>query len=120
MSKYDKEIIGLDGTKTTVDVYRVIAAFGVTDPALQHAVKKVLCSGVRTRHKDYTTDINEAIVSLQKAVEFHEQRVAHVQDIMEKYSSKSDEITKSILYPDKEARFQMNDGSYFTFGKIRI
>lgn len=82
MSKYDKEIIGLDGTKTKVDVYRVISAFEVTDPALQHAIKKVLCSGTRTRHKDYATDINEAIVSLQKAVELHEQRVAHVQEII--------------------------------------
>lgn len=88
MSKYDKEIIGLDGTKTTVDCYRVIAAFGVTDPALQHAIKKVLCSGIRTRHKDYATDINEAIVSLQKAIEFHEQRGGHVQELIDTYRDK--------------------------------
>ena len=39
MSKYNREIIGLDGKATTVDVYRVLDAFHVADPATQHAIK---------------------------------------------------------------------------------
>ena len=28
-----------------IDVYRVLLLFGVTDPCLQHATKKLLCAG---------------------------------------------------------------------------
>lgn len=74
MSKYEREIIGIDGTVTTVDVYRVLDAFGVSDPATQHAVKKMLCTGLRG-HKDYLTDLNDSIDSLQKAKELYGQKV---------------------------------------------
>lgn len=74
MSKYDREIIGIDGTITTVDVYRVLYAFGVSDPATQHAVKKMLCMGLRG-HKDYLADLNDSIDSLQKSRELYEQKM---------------------------------------------
>ena len=74
MSKYNREIIGIDGTVTTVDVYRVIDAFGVSDPATQHAIKKMLCTGLRG-HKDYLTDLNDSIESLQKAKDLYVQRM---------------------------------------------
>lgn len=73
MSKYKREIIGLDGSVTTVDVYRVLDAFCVTDPAIQHALKKMLCTGLRG-HKDYLTDLDDAIESLEKAKELRKQR----------------------------------------------
>jgi len=73
MSKYNREIIGLEGTEVTVDVYRVLDSFNVTDPAIQHALKKMLCTGLRG-HKDYLTDLDDAIESLQKAKELRKQR----------------------------------------------
>lgn len=76
MSKYDRKIIGIDGAVTTVDVYRILDAFGVSDPATQHAVKKMLCMGLRG-HKDYLTDINDSIESLQKAKGLYGQRMIH-------------------------------------------
>lgn len=76
MSKYDREIIGIDGTVTTVDVYRVLYAFGVSDPATQHAIKKMLCMGLRG-HKDHLTDLNDSIDSLQKAKELYGQKMIH-------------------------------------------
>ncbi|HCL7432449.1 TPA: hypothetical protein N2X82_002353 [Escherichia coli] len=76
MSKYDREIIGIDGTVTTVDVYRVLDAFRVSDPATQHAIKKMLCMGLRG-HKDYLTDLNDSIDSLQKAKELYGQKIIH-------------------------------------------
>ena len=76
MSKYNREIIGLDGKATTVDVYRVLDAFHVADPATQHAIKKLLCLGLRG-HKDYLTDIDDSIESLQKAKELYGQRVIY-------------------------------------------
>ena len=60
MSKYhDKQIGGLK-----VDVYRVLRLFGITDPAIQHAVKKLLRCG--RGQKDAATDIEEAIQSLRR------------------------------------------------------
>lgn len=76
MSKYDREIIGIDGTVTRVDVYRVLDAFGVSDPATQHAIKKMLCMGLRG-HKDYLTDLNDSIDSLQKSRELYVQRMIY-------------------------------------------
>lgn len=73
MSKYDREIIGIDGTVTTVDVYRVLDAFGVSDPATQDAIKKMLRTGLRG-HKYYLTDLNDSIELLEKAVELRKQR----------------------------------------------
>lgn len=76
MSKYNREIIDLDGKTTTVDVYRVLDAFNVADPATQHAIKKLLCLGLRG-HKDYLTDLNDSIESLQKAKELYGQKMIH-------------------------------------------
>lgn len=78
-NKYNREIFGLDGTVTTVDVYRVLDAFHVADPATQHAIKKLLCLGLRG-HKDYLTDLNDSIDSLQKAKELYGQKMIHESD----------------------------------------
>lgn len=76
MSKYDREIIGIDGTVTRVDIYRVLDAFGVSDPATQHAIKKMLCMGLRG-HKDYLTDLDDSIDSLQKARQLYVQKMIY-------------------------------------------
>ena len=49
----------------TLDVYRVINIFGVSDPCIQHALKKLLCSGVRG-HKDQSKDIQDVIDTLER------------------------------------------------------
>lgn len=54
-----------------VDVYVVLHAFGVTDPCLQHAVKKLLLAGKRTGGKAAIKDIMEARETLNRAVEMH-------------------------------------------------
>lgn len=48
-----------------VDVYRVIDLFGVKDPCIQHALKKLLVSGGRGV-KDMDRDVQEAIDTLQR------------------------------------------------------
>lgn len=48
-----------------VDVYRVLQLFTVTDPCIQHAVKKLLCAGGRGP-KDAAKDIQEAIDALER------------------------------------------------------
>jgi len=52
----------------TIDVYRVLDLFGVTNPCVQHAVKKLLCSGTRGV-KDERRDIEEAVSSLVRCLE---------------------------------------------------
>lgn len=60
---YFKDVRHLD----KVDVYRVLALFEVTDPAIQHAVKKLLCAGGRGV-KDKAVDYNEAKASIERAL----------------------------------------------------
>lgn len=48
-----------------IDVYRVLRLFNVTDPCLQHAIKKLLCAGVRGL-KDPHRDVQEAIDTLER------------------------------------------------------
>lgn len=47
----------------TIDVYRVLELFGVTDQALGHAIKKLVVAGGRG-HKDVGKDVSEAIDTL--------------------------------------------------------
>ena len=59
------------GLSVTVDVYDVLQAFGVSCPALQHAVKKLLCAGLRGA-KSAEQDISEAANSCRRAIELLE------------------------------------------------
>lgn len=51
-----------------VDVYRVLRLFEVADPCVQHAVKKLLCSGQRGA-KDRERDLREAVDSINRALQ---------------------------------------------------
>lgn len=51
-----------------IDVYDILMAYGVTNPADQHAIKKMLMPGKRG-HKDAIKDREEAILSLKRAIE---------------------------------------------------
>lgn len=57
---------------TTIDVYDVLHAYNVTNPATQHAVKKLLQPGNRG-HKDTLTDLREALASIRRAIQIEEQ-----------------------------------------------
>ena len=56
---YSKDVSHLQ----TIHVYRVLDLYKVTSPPLQHAIKKLLCAGMRGA-KDEAKDIQEAIDSL--------------------------------------------------------
>lgn len=62
-SKYTKSIHGV-----SVDVYDVLMAWGVTNPALQHLIKKALQCGQRG-HKDKQQDLQDIIDSAIRAQE---------------------------------------------------
>lgn len=58
---YFKKVTHLDG----IDIYRVLELFEVTNPCLQHAIKKLLCSGTRGS-KNQNQDVAEAIDTLER------------------------------------------------------
>ena len=60
---------------TTIDVYDVLTAYNVTNPATQHAIKKLLQPGNRG-HKDKLTDLREALASIQRAIQIEEQSIS--------------------------------------------
>jgi hypothetical protein len=73
MNKYNRLISGTisaTGAKgcLTVDIYDVLSAFDVSCPAIQHAVKKLLCAGQRG-HKDVVQDLEEAKHAIERAIE---------------------------------------------------
>lgn len=69
-SKYHREIRPLDGYKTPhVDVYRVLYAFNVVSPGLQHAIKKLLCAGIRGKG-GHAQDLREAIDAIVAELDY--------------------------------------------------
>lgn len=65
-SHYFKDVAHLE----LIDVYRVLQLFNVTDPCIQHAVKKLLVAGGRGV-KDISKDIQEAMDTLARYQEMH-------------------------------------------------
>lgn len=73
-NKYHRPIPSVDGRNVAVvDVYCVLEAFGVTCPATQHAVKKLLCAGLRGKG-DRGQDLTEARDAIERAIQLHGQR----------------------------------------------
>lgn len=64
-NKYNRKCKGV-----TIDVYDVLKAFDVTDPALQHLIKKALCAGLRG-HKNKEQDLNDIKDSAVRALELY-------------------------------------------------
>lgn len=77
---YFRDIAGL----AKIDIYRFLELFGVTNPCLQHATKKIVCAGHRGA-KDARKDIGEAIVSLNRALEMldEDERAATIRKAVE-------------------------------------
>ena len=55
-----------------VDVYDVLFAFRVTNPAIAHCIKKLLCPG-RRHQKTKRQDLLEAEVALTRAIDLEDQ-----------------------------------------------
>lgn len=74
VNKYDRTIIGKYGTGScTVDVYRVLNAFGPLSPEIDHSVKKLLAAGTRGA-KSERQDLLEAIQSIEARLQYLEAR----------------------------------------------
>ena len=69
-NKYSRSI---GACRCKVDVYDVLEAFGVTCPARQHAIKKLLCAGQRGKG-DVSQDLAEAEAAVARARTLEEVR----------------------------------------------
>lgn len=67
-SHYFKDVSNLN----EIDVYAVLTLFEVHDPCIAHAAKKLLCTGNRG-HKDFETDVQDALDSLLRWKELNKQ-----------------------------------------------
>lgn len=76
MSKYHRKIASNEDGMS--DVYDVLAAFHVTNPAIQHAVKKLLAPGERGG-KTYAQDLEEARQSIVRAQQMQPPAVREMQ-----------------------------------------
>lgn len=65
-----------------VDVYSVLKAFNVTCPATAHAIKKLLCAGLRGKG-DREKDLSEAIDAIQRALEMGKQDLTVREDTIQ-------------------------------------
>lgn len=95
-SHYYKPVTGLPH----VDVYRVLQLFNVTDPCLQHAVKKLLVAGGRGGGKDITRDIQEAIDTLARWQEMRREELTSAE------SQATSEQIEKLIEKGAEAREQ--------------
>ena len=72
-NKYIRKIVALNGIVSPIDVYRVLDAFEVTNPQLQHLIKKALAPGKRG-HKDVKQDLLDIKESIDNAILMHNQK----------------------------------------------
>jgi hypothetical protein len=71
-SKYLREVLcTIDGK---MDVYAVLVTFDVTCPARQHAIKKLLCSGLRGKG-NIVQDLREARDAVERAIQMEESKI---------------------------------------------
>lgn len=91
MNAYPHYFKALPPGCTHIDVYRVLSLFEVSDPALQHAVKKLLCAGARGS-KDQAQDIAEAIATLQRWQQMRAEEQEWRLDAKERQINTSQEI----------------------------
>lgn len=67
-NKYKRAYKGVE-----LDVYDVLTAFDVVNPATSHAIKKLLASGKRG-YKDVIQDLDEARLSIVRAIELEKDK----------------------------------------------
>jgi hypothetical protein len=74
MNIYKRKIKGVE-----IDVYDILYYFKVVNPAVQHAIKKLLCAGGRG-HKTEEQDLREAFDSIKRALELFERDYVETQN----------------------------------------
>ena len=72
--KYHRGITGVDGRVAVIDIYSFLAAYEITCPARQHALKKIAMAGLRGKG-DQLQDLYEARDAITRAIQMQEQEM---------------------------------------------
>lgn len=97
-NKYHRTIFDLTtDASVTVDVYAVLEAFNVTCPARQHAIKKLLCAGLRGKG-DAVQDLTEAGDCIARAVRLEQRKVALKENARPKASTTCVQCKEPITF----------------------
>ena len=97
-SKYLRTIRNTEGVKLTgVDVYAVIEAFNVTNAGAQHAIKKLLCAGIRGKGST-DNDLLECIPAINRAVQIEKDRAGVKKEEIENRIEKQVNALKSPIW----------------------
>ncbi len=72
-NKYNRKVYSVTQPAAWVDcdVYAILKAFAVTCPARQHAIKKLLCAGIRGKGGEFQ-DLIEARDAISRAIEMQQ------------------------------------------------
>ena len=84
----------------SVDVYEVFKAFDVQCPATQHAIKKLLCAGLRAKGSRMD-DLKGAMAALNRAIDFEERELARPEDCPE-CDANPDPLSFTVTYDPEE------------------
>lgn len=97
-SKYHRTIKG-----ASIDVYDVLTAFGVANPATAHAVKKLLMPGQRGA-KNTLQDLAEAKASVERAIQIEGETQAWLESRERKaVNTQGEEKAQVSVYPNRLA-----------------
>ncbi|HZZ80977.1 MAG TPA: hypothetical protein VFE62_20920 [Gemmataceae bacterium] len=69
MTNYRRRIRNAKGQEITADLYDVMHAYGVTNQATGHAIKKLMMAGKRGGGKSVKRDLEEAITAIKRAIQ---------------------------------------------------
>lgn len=74
-----------------LDPYRILEIYGITHPAQQHAIKKLLRAG--RGHKTIHEDVEEVIESLKRWQEMVQEDLPTLEDVQAIYRASNPPIT---------------------------
>lgn len=86
-----------------IDPYRIFKVYGISDPAQQHAIKKLLRAGKSV--KELTEDIDEVIATLSRWKEMIEE-------------DRVDEVSDSVAGLYDPEHFNLTPGGFITGGIV--
>lgn len=101
-NKYHRTITGQSEETAVIDIYDILNAFPRDCPAQQHALKKLLCPGLRGKGSE-VADLEECRDALDKAIRFAKRRAGG-------QAAASAPTTDTAAVRAKTGHQQINDG----------
>lgn len=111
-NKYHRSIQDINGNEMQglIDVYSVIKAFNITNPAQQHMIKKALCAGLRGKN-DYKNDMLECHQAIDRAIALEKS----IDDIVEEVKEELEDEVLLLSISDSQLVLKDKSGNKYDF-----